>query len=71
MRHRLFVVGAQRRQLAAHAVQRRAEPGDIAVAEDREHAAEQRDGAAVMFRHLCCQKADDCFRGGEAQPRHL
>ena len=42
VRHRLLVVRAIRRQHVAVRVQRLADAGDVAVAEDREHAAEER-----------------------------
>ncbi len=42
MRHRLLVVGAEGRQLVAHLIERLADAGDIAVAEDRPDAAEER-----------------------------
>ena len=45
--HRLLVMGAQSRQAVADAVKRLAEPGDVAMAKDREHAGEQRRFGAV------------------------
>ena len=47
VRHRLFVVRTMRRQYVAHAGQRFAEPRDVTVAEDREHARNQRHGRTV------------------------
>ncbi len=47
VRHRLFVVRTMRRQDVAHAGQRFAESRDVAVAENREHARNQRHGRAV------------------------
>ena len=46
-RHALLVLAAPGRQLVAHLVQRGAEPEDVAVAEDREDAGEQRHLGAV------------------------
>ena len=46
-RHPLLVLAAPRRQLVAGLLQRLAEAGHVAVAEDREHAGEQRRLASV------------------------
>jgi hypothetical protein len=47
VRHRLFVVGAKRGQAIAHAGQCFTERRDVTVAEDREHAGNQRGVPAV------------------------
>ncbi len=47
VRHRLLVVRAVGRQLVAMPIERLADAGDVAVAEDREHAAEQRPDAGA------------------------
>ena len=47
MRHRLLIVGAEGRQLVAIFIERLADAGDIAMAEDRPDAAEQRQRLAV------------------------
>ena len=46
-RHRLLVLAAPGRQLVLDRLQRLAEAGDVAVAEDREHA---RETAALRWR---------------------
>ena len=57
VRHRLLVVRAVGRQHVAVRVQRFADAGDVAVAEDREHAAEQRPDAAGR-RPRCAARRD-------------
>jgi hypothetical protein len=52
MRHALLVVRAIGRQLVAHLIERLAQPGDIAMAEDRPDAAEDRHLLAVDHGHL-------------------
>ena len=49
---RLLVVGAIGRQLVAHLIERLADAGDIAMAEDRQDAAEDRHVLAVDLGHL-------------------
>lgn len=51
MGHGLLVVGAIDRQRVARLRQGLAQPGDIAVAEDRPHAADVRHQRAVLLRH--------------------
>jgi hypothetical protein len=50
VRHRLLVVRAIRRQLRAVAIERFADAGDVAVAEDRPDAREERHLATVANR---------------------
>jgi hypothetical protein len=66
MRHRLLVVGAIGRQFVAHLVERLADAGDVAVAEDRPHAAEDRHHLAVDHGHLPCEVARQRLRHGQA-----
>ncbi len=51
-RHRLLVMGAERRQGLADLVERLAQPRHIAVAEDREDAGEERRLVAVDLAAL-------------------
>ncbi len=69
--HALFVVRAQRRQPVLLGLQRFAEPGDVAVAEDREHAAAIRQdfGAAVGLHDFGPQRgqiADQRLADGQS-----
>ena len=52
MRHALFVMGAIGRQFAAHLIERFADARDVAMAEDRPDAAEDRHLLAVDDGHL-------------------
>ena len=52
MGHPLLVVRPERRQLGPRGVQRLTEAGDVAVAEDREHASHEREINAVDLRSL-------------------
>ena len=65
VRHRLLVVRTVGRQFGAMAIQRLADAGDVAVAEDRPHAAEQRDLASVADRSLRGEKPDERLRHGK------
>ncbi len=49
---RLLVVGAKGRQLVAHLLERLADAGDVAMAEDRPDAAEDRHAFAIDLGHL-------------------
>ena len=68
-RHPLLVLAPERRQLVARLVEGEAEPGDVAVAEDREDAGEERHLAAVDLRPLGDQEPHDRLRG--RQPHRL
>ena len=68
-RHRLLVLAAPGRQLVLHRLERLAEAGDVAVAEDREHAAEQRRVGAIQHRALRAQPPDQGLR--HRQPDRL
>ncbi len=70
VRHRLLVVGAVRRQRRAMPVQRLADAGDVAVTEDRPHAAEQRNLASVADGSLRGEKADQRLRHRQADRAH-
>ena len=69
-RHALLVLPADRRQLVARLVEREAEAGDVAVAEDREHTREERRLATVDHRPLGDQEADDRLRGRQSDGLH-
>ena len=71
MRHRLLVVGAIGRQYAARRVERFAHARHIAVAEDCEHAGEERDDPAVDFGLLRREEADGRLGGGETDRCHV
>ena len=62
VRHRLLVVRAIGRQLRAVPIQRLAHARDVAVAEDRPDAAEQRHLAPVVHRALRGEVADQRLR---------
>ncbi len=68
VRHRLLVLRAQRRQLVTMLIQRLAEARDVAVPEDREHAAEEQLGAAAVFRRDALRRevTHERLRGGQA-----
>ena len=68
MRHRLLVMSAEGRQAVPDAMQRLAETGDVAVAEDRPDAF---DEAAAILGPLQRQPAHHGLRGGEADRGHL
>src|SRR5690606_15763256 len=68
-RHALLVLTAPRRQLVAVLLEGVAERRDVAVAEDREHAGEQRRLCAVDHGALGDQVADDGFGGGDLHGR--
>ena len=67
MRHRLLVMRAVGRQLIARAPQRLAEAGDVAMAEDRPDAGEQRLDAALALRPLRREVAHERLRHGETE----
>ena len=60
--HRLLVLAAPGRQRVADAVQRLADAGDVAVAEDRPDAL---DEALTVLGHLHAQPAHHRLRGGQ------
>ena len=65
--HALLVLAAPGRQLVALLVQGGAQPEDVAVPEDREHAREQRHLAAVeQLRALRDHPADERLGGGQS-----
>jgi hypothetical protein len=66
MGHRLLVMGAVGRERVARGVERFAEGGDIAMAENREDALEQPLLPPVDFDALGAQEAD--HRLGGCQP---
>ena len=70
VRHCLLVVRTVRRQHSALAVQRLADSRHIAVAEDRPHAAEQRDFLSLPERALRGEKTDQCLRHREPDRVH-
>ena len=63
VRHRLLVLAAPGRQRVADAVQRLADAGDVAVAEDRPDAL---DEALAVLGHLHAQPAHHRLRGGQS-----
>ena len=71
MRHRLLVMGAVGRQRLARGVKRLAEPGDIAVAEDGEHALDEPLLAAVDLHLLRAEEADHRLRGRQSDCLHI
>ena len=66
VRHRLLVVRAVGRQRVAMRVQRLADARDVAVAEDREHAAEERRDAVRRLRAQRREIADQRLRRRQA-----
>ena len=69
MCHGLFVMRAQRRQFMTMLIQRFADARDVAVSEDREHAAEQRFGAGAVLGPDALRRevADQRLRRGKPQ----
>ena len=70
MDHRLLVARQDRADRVARLEQRLAEAGDVAVAEDGEHAAEQRALVAVEARVLLREKTNNRLRSGESNRGH-
>jgi hypothetical protein len=70
MPHRLLVVGPISRQFLAVAIERLAQPRDVAVAEDRPDAGEQRHLAAVANRSLRRQIAHERLRHRQSKRCH-
>jgi hypothetical protein len=68
--HPLLALAAERRQHAARVVERLAQAGDVAVAEDAEHARDERPLLAVYQRALNRQEAHDRLRRGEPDRAH-
>ena len=66
MHHRLLVAGLVVGEELRALVQRLADPGDVAVPEDAEAAAEEAVLDAVALDELARQEADEGLRGGEA-----
>ena len=69
--HALLVLTAPRRQRVAGLLQRQTETGDVAVAEDRIHAGEQRHLDIVDDGSLGDQIPNDRRRGGEFRGAHV
>jgi hypothetical protein len=69
-RHRLLVLAAPGRQLVLHGLERLAETCDVAVAEDREHAAEQRRFRTLDHRALDAQPPHQSLRHREPDRLH-
>src|SRR5579864_7790779 len=69
-RHRLLVVGAQDRQAIPDGVERLAEPGDIAVAEDRPDSCEQGLLLAVGLDALRTEIASQGLRHRQPDRSH-
>ena len=65
-RHRLLVLAAPGRQAVLDGFERLGEAGDVAVAEDREHAGEERHALAVDLGELLRQLAHQRLRHGQA-----
>ena len=79
-RHRLLVLAAPGRQPVLDRLERLAEAGDVAMAEDREHAAEQRRllafehgalGAQPLHQRLGHRQPDRLHRNASPQPSLL
>ncbi len=68
--HALLVMRPEGRQAVLRTLQGLAHPGDVAMAEDRPDAGEQRQRAAVDFRHLPAEVAHQRLRGGQAKRSH-
>ena len=68
MHHRLLVAALEIAHPGLHLVERLADAGDVTVAEDAKHAAEQRLPPAVTFRELDAQKFHErlCHRGSHS-----
>src|SRR5690242_2014089 len=71
MRHALLVVGAKSRQDLACAVQRLAEPRDVAVPEYGPRAGEVAHRGVAVVDELIGQIAHRGLSGGETDPRHV
>ena len=69
-RHGLLVLAAPGRQHVLHGFERFGQAGDIAVAEDAEHAGEQRHPGAFEFGELVAKVAHDGLRHGQADGLH-
>ena len=69
VRHALLGVGAKGRELVLHAVERLADAGDVAVAEDRPAAGEDRQRPAGHHRLLRRHEAHQGLRGRQAHRR--
>ncbi len=69
-RHRLLVLAAPGRQLVLDRLQGLAQAGDVAVAEDREHAGKQRHLGPVELGALRHQPAHQRLRHGETDGGH-
>ena len=69
-RHRLLVLAAPGRQFLLHGFERFTQAGDVAVAEDGEHAGEQRRVLAVDDRALGDQVFDQGLGHGETNGLH-
>ena len=70
-RHRLLVLAAPGRQLVLDRLQRLAEAGDVAMAEDGENAGEERHLAPVDDGLLGSQVADQGLRHGQPDGLHV
>ncbi len=69
-RHRLLVLSAPRGELVFHRLQRLAEAGHVAVAEDREDAGKKRHFLAIDDGPLGSQVTDQGLRHGQADSLH-
>ncbi len=69
-RHRLLIMRAEDRQCLPRLIQRLAEPGDIAVAENRPDAAEQRLNGTARLHFLSGQEACAILSGGQSHRGH-
>ena len=65
-RHRLLVMGAMRGQGVARRIERLAEPGHVAVTEDRPHARAERDFVTVDLDELRREPSNQRLRRGES-----
>ena len=70
MRHALLVMGAKVGSVVAHPVQRLAHARDVAVAENRPHAAEERQDLSVDLGLLRRQESGEGLRHGQADRAH-
>jgi hypothetical protein len=70
MSHALLVVGPKGRESAAFRMERLAHRGDIAVAEDRPDAGEERQRLSVDLRPLRSEGTDQSLRHGETDRGH-
>ena len=69
-RHRLLVLAAPGRKLLLHGLERLAQAGDVAMAEDGEHAGEQRRVLAIDYGALGDQVLDQGLGHGETNGLH-